>query len=399
MPQVEERLCNPVSPAELERRWASVRSRMREAGMDALVIQGANALAGGGSYFRWLTGTVVATSYPQTAIFPAEGLMTLVHHGDLGGEFHTARGDPAHPGVGKRLTTPAFPTVVYTGRYEAQIAAREISKNGFRTVGLVGAMMMYHGFGAALKELLGAVTFLDATEMVDLLKATKSAEDIAAIRRAAAMQDEILVRVRDYIRPGMRDFEIMAHAQHVGQTLGSETGYFLGSSAPPGQAAMLRPRPQQGRLVRDGDVFLFQAENTGPGGFFVHLARFFVLGKAPQELVDGFGAMIEAQQHTLQLLKPGAACREIFAAYNSYMRSRGLQEERRLHCHGQGYEPVERPLVRNDETMTIAENMNIGIHPSFANERLFVTVCDNFLTGAGGSVERLHSTPQTIIEL
>ena len=143
----------------------------------------------------------------------------------------------------------------------------------------------------------------------------------------------------------------------------------------------------------------FRIRNTGPGGFFVHLARFFVLGKAPQELVDRFGAMLEAQCYTQDLLKPGASSSELFRIYNAYMRSRGFPEERRLHCHGQGYEPVERPLVRSDETMSIGADMNIGIHPSFASERLFVTVCDNFLTRADGSVERLHATPQEIFEL
>jgi len=144
---------------------------------------------------------------------------------------------------------------------------------------------------------------------------------------------------------------------------------------------------------------MFQDENTGPGGFFVHLGRLFVLGKAPQELVDAFGAVVEAQALTLGLLKPGAAASEVFEAYNAYMRSRGLPEERRLHCHGQGYEVVERPLIRNDETMKIAANMNIGIHPSISNERMFMTVCDNFLIGPDGSAERLHRTPQKIFEL
>ncbi|OGA96148.1 MAG: hypothetical protein A3G27_19675 [Betaproteobacteria bacterium RIFCSPLOWO2_12_FULL_66_14] len=398
MPTVDERLCNPVSTAELERRWAAVRARMREAGIDALVVQGANAFSGGGSYLRWFTGAVVATSYPQTAIFPAEGLMTLVHHGDFGGEFTLDGTNRAHPGVGRRLTAPAFPTVAFTAGCEAGIAARVIRSAGFRTVGTVGAMMMQHGFAGRLKESLAELTWVDATDMVDAIKAVKSEEDIAAIRRTAAMQDEILARVGEHIRPGMYDFEVMAYAQYVGQGLGSETGYFLGSSAPPGEPALLRPRPQQGRQIRTGDVFLFQAENSGPGGFYVHLARFLVLGKAPQELVDAFGAMVEAQQYTLGLLKPGAACREVFQAYNAYMRSRGLPEERRLHCHGQGYEPVERPLVRDDETMAIGANLNIGIHPSVANERMFVTVCDNFLVGEGG-VERLHRTPQEIMEL
>ncbi|MFL5059833.1 MAG: hypothetical protein ACJ8DQ_07085 [Xanthobacteraceae bacterium] len=81
------------------------------------------------------------------------------------------------------------------------------------------------------------------------------------------------------------------------------------------------------------------------------------------------------------------------------MRERGFAEETRLHGHGQGYDSVERPLVRHDEEMTIEADMNIGIHPSVLTRDLFATVCDNFLTRPDGSVERLHRTPQKIFEL
>lgn len=51
----------------------------------------------------------------------------------------------------------------------------------------------------------------------------------------------------------------------------------------------------------------------------------------------------------------------------TYMRQNGLPEESRVHCHGQGYNNVERPLIRGDETMAIAETMNIGYHPGILN--------------------------------
>jgi Xaa-Pro aminopeptidase len=306
---------------------------------------------------------------------------------------------PEFRGVGRRLSTPSFPAIAYCSAYDAEIIAAEISRSGYRSVGLVGAFAMYHGFATRLRELLGGVTLVDATDALDDMKAAKSVEDIAFIRRTAAMQDEVMSKVRGHLRPGMRDFEVTAYGQYLGQLGGSEAGYFLANSAPPGEPTMLRHRPYQGRVIREGDVLMFQAENTGPGGFFVHLGRVFVLGKAPQELVDAFGAMVEAQEYTLKLLKPGAASRDIFESYNAYMRSRGFPEERRLHCHGQGYEVVERPLIRNDETMKISGSMNIGIHPSISNDRMFMTVCDNVLIGQDGSAERLHRTPQNIVEL
>lgn len=399
MQAVDERLCDPVSTPELERRWAAARSHMQAAKLDALVVQGSNGYAGTAGYYRWLTGMPSVNSYPHTAILPRDGLMTLVQQGDRGGEKTMDGTVQEFCGVGRRLSTPGFPAIEYCSGYDAEIIAADISKNGYRSVGLVGAFAMYHGFAARLRELLTGVVLVDATQALDALKAVKSAEDIAMIRRTAAMQDDVMSKVRSHIRPGMRDFEVTAYGQYMGQLGGSEAGYFLANSAPPGKPTMLRHRPYQGRVIRAGDVLMFQAENTGPGGFFVHLGRIFVLGKAPQALVDAFGAMVEAQQYTLGLLKPGASCAEIFAQYNAYMCARGLPEERRVYCHGQGYEVVERPLIRDDESMQIAANMNIGIHPSLLNESMFVTVCDNFLVHADGSSERLHKTPQTIIEL
>lgn len=396
----DERISNPISNAELERRWTAARKAMSDAGLDALVAQGANGYAGGSGYFRWFTGKPAANTYPQTVIFPCEGLMTLLHNGESGGAWDLDGSHPSYPGVGRRLTTPSFPAIGYTGGYDAQIIARELRGSGCRRIGMVGPTGMYHGFASGLKDLLSGTALIDATDLVDPIKAVKSAEEIGWIRRAAAMQDDIMERIAAYVKPGMRDFEVMAHAQYLGQLAGSETGYIIGSSAPAGQAASPVHKPHHGRQIREGDMLLFQTENSGPGGFFVHLGRVFVFGKAWPELKDSFAAALEAREHTRARLKPGVPCRDVFEAHNAYMRSRGFPEERRLYAHGQGYDLVERPLIRDDETMTIAANMNIGIHthPSAANQRYF-TATDNFLVRQDGTVERLHRTPEKIFEL
>lgn len=124
-----------------------------------------------------------------------------------------------------------------------------------------------------------------------------------------------------------------------------------------------------------------------------------MLGKAPQELVDRWGDMVEAQDFTAGLLRDGADAAAIFREYNAYMAARGFSPEDRLHARSQGYDVVERPLIRQDETMPIGPNMNIGIHPRHGNERVFVTVCDNFLTLPNGMVERLLRSPRAIVEL
>ena len=172
--------------------------------------------------------------------------------------------------------------------------ATVLKKAGYRNVGIVGWNNMLFGFGDRLRAQLSGVTLVDATRLVDPLKAKKSAEEIELIRMAGEMQDEILLKVKDHIAAGKKDFEMFAYGQYLGNLLGSETGYMLGSSAPPGQATQIRGRREQGREMRDGDVIYYQCENTGPGGMMTHAGRYYVLGKAPQELVDAFGTIVEA---------------------------------------------------------------------------------------------------------
>ncbi len=106
-------------------------------------------------------------------------------------------------------------------------------------------------------------------------------------------------------------------------------------------------------------------ENNGPGGYYAEIARTLVLGKASNELTDGFEAMKEAQDYTLSLMKPGASCRDIANAHDDYMKKHGFELEIRLYAHSQGYDMVERPMIRADETMPIEENMNFAVHPGY----------------------------------
>jgi Xaa-Pro aminopeptidase len=393
-----ERVCNPVSDAELQRRWSATRTKMREQGIDALLVSGAQDWMNGN--IRWFTGLPANNGYPRSAIFPVEGLMTVCEQGPFNVEMKVQGNDTATRGVGKKLYTPSYPGgIQYTGRYDGELLAKEIVRAGYRTVGMVCPGGMYSGIVDTVREGAKGVKFVDASDLVDDIKSVKSAEELQMVRAAAAMQDEVMRKVAEHVKPGMKDFEVAAYAQYIGQLNGSEQGIFLCSSAPPGKPARFLPRAQQARTMNKGDTFTLLVENNGAGGMFAELSRTFVLGKASQELQDALGQILEAQQNTLKLMKPGASCKDILEAHNAWMRGRGLPEEKRLYSHGQGYDMVERPLVRFDEPMKIMENMNMVVHPGMMTERLFMTNTDNYIIGREGPGECIHRTPKKIIEV
>jgi Xaa-Pro aminopeptidase len=397
MSSKSSRAVNAVSINEMRRRWTAVREAMRALGLEALVVQNSSDWVGG--YIRWFSNQPATNGYPSTVVFPLEGSLSFIEQGPFGGVRESSAAQIDATGIGRHLTTPSYPSIGYSGNYDADIAIAELQRLGAKRVGMVAPASMYHSFGRRLTERLGAEQIVDATDMVDRIKAIKSTEEQALVRQVAAMQDEVMRRVREFIRPGLRDFEIAAYAQYVGQQLGSEQGIFLCSSAPWGEAASFRPRSMQGRTLQRGDLYSLLIENNGPGGFYTELSRIFVLGTAPQELLDAHAAVLDAQRFALSLLKPGASCKDIYQRHNAYLRQRSLPEERRLSVHGMGYDMVERPLIRDDEDMTVEKDMVIVCHPGIHNERMFVHNTDVYLIEAQGPSACLHATPKEIFEI
>ncbi len=112
---------------------------------------------------------------------------------------------------------------------------------------------------------------------------------------------------------------------------------------------------------------------------------------------DAFGFSLEAQKLSLSLLKPGADPREVWDANNEFLEEKGYFPERRLFAHGQGYDLVERPLIRYDEPMQIQAGMNLTVHPTVASETVWVGVTDNYIVTETGVGPCLHKTPKEIL--
>jgi len=132
---------------------------------------------------------------------------------------------------------------------------------------------------------------------------------------------------------------------------------------------------------------------------YTEIGRIFTVGEPSSELQEASAAAIEIQSNTLQLLKPGANPADIWNAMNEMLRRKGSFPETRLAAHGQGYDLVERPLIRDDEPMRLEPGMNITIHPTIGTDRVWVWVCDNYLITGSGVSECLHKTPKGIISL
>ncbi len=395
---INERVNSPISSTELERRWAAVRKSMEAAHIDVLIMQNNNDFMGG--YVKYFTDFPATNGYPLTVIFPRDDLMTMIGQGPFGhDQMLTGGTDGVRRGVTRLMSSPSFTPVSYTREYDAELAGRALAPYAKAVIGLVGSSQLPYAFVEHLKQgALAGATFVEASDLVDQVRSIKSAEEIAGFRKSCAMQDAMMTKVGKRLRPGLRDQEVVAIARRVAADWGSEQGWYMAASAPVGMSAPMAPPHLQNRMIREGDQFCILLENSGPGGFYTELGRTFVLGKASQEMRDEFAFVLEARKFALSLLKEGAACADIADEYNAFMRKNGRPEEKRVFCHSQGYDMVERPLVRADESMRIGANMVLACHPTYVTTNTYSWICDNFFIG-GVAPERLHSFSESIIEI
>jgi Xaa-Pro aminopeptidase len=392
---LSERLQFPISTAELERRWAAVRAAMAREKVDVLVMQNNNDHMGG--YVRYFTDMPATNGYPNTVIFPRDDEMTVVCQGPF-------KGDSRPPadlwrGVKRLLTTPSYESAHFTQYYDPELACKALAPYAKRTIGLVGIYQLSFAMGDYIMKKFPSAKYVDASELVDRIKVIKSPEEQEYVKRCALMQDGSMRAAFAAIKPGMRDTEVAAVAVHYSQVHGSENGIYLCASAAPGQAAKFGQRHVQNRTVQKGDSFALLVEDSGPGSMYTELGRSCVLGKVPQKMKEELEMVKEARKITLDKLIPGTPCKDVWDTFNTFMRKHGRPEEARLYCHGQGYDLVERPLIRNDEPWTIEKDMNIVVHPTYAYGGYLNWLCDNYIIGGNGPGDRIHQFPEEIVEI
>ena len=394
---LSERLNTPISTAELERRWKAVRAAIEREKIDVLLMQNNNDHMGG--YVRYFTDMPATNGYPNTVIFPRDEEMSVVCQGPFGGGEPTAMGDQTWRGVKRLLTTPSYASAHYTKDYDPELAVKALAPYARGTIGYVGTYQMSFALLDHVKRALPQATFVDATELVDRIKVIKSAEEMELVKRAALMQDGAMRAAFAAVTPGMRDVEVAAVAQHYSLCHGSENGIYLCASMPLGKPSKFANRHLQNRVIQEGDQIALLVEDNGPGGMYTELGRSCVVGKVPQQMKDELEFCKASRKFTLDLLKPSTPCKDIWDAFNDFMRQNGRPPEARLYCHGQGYDLVERPLIRHDEPWTIEKDMNIVVHPTYVHGGYLNWLCDNYLIGGNGPGDRLHQFPEDVVEV
>lgn len=205
------------------------------------------------------------------------------------------------------------------------------------------------------------LTVVDGQQAMMRAREIKNQDEITLLTQACAMVDGVYQDIFEFLKPGIRESDVvgLAHARLF--EMGSEFVEAINSIA--GERCSPHPHVFSDRLIRPGDQAYFDIIHVF-NGYRTCYYRTFAVGRASQAHRDAFKKSREWMDKAIALVKPGATTDQIAKVwpkaeefgFEDEMDAFGLQ-----FGHGVGVGLHERPIISRlnslDTPVEIQEGM------------------------------------------
>ncbi|MBI4524541.1 MAG: aminopeptidase P family protein [Deltaproteobacteria bacterium] len=330
-----------LTVGERDRRIESVRRKMREQSLAALIISGSTSRKG---HFQYLTNYNIPIDYCYM-LLPLDGDPTLFVFTP-----NQARIAPKRSWVSDARHSPD---------YGASIAARlrELGADG-KKVGVVGMDVMSARTYQTIIEILPCANLVDAGEIVAEARTIKNAEEIDLIRESAVMADGACAAGRGAAHEGARDYEVFAEMDYFLKRHGVIEAFNLVTA----DTLPAFPYLPVSNVLKDGDAVLMEITPRYQG-YYAQLTVGAVVGQPNPERLKMVQVAQDALEKGIEVLRPGTRASNVDASMRAVVEGAGYAMPQRA-GHGVGLEVDEPPaLIPSNQTL-LQPGMTVVVHPS-----------------------------------
>jgi Xaa-Pro dipeptidase len=240
----------------------------------------------------------------------------------------------------------------------------------------------------------------DATALVDKLLMRKGAGEVAAVRRAAQIADEAYAEFIRAVRPGRKQFEIVADIEAHLRRRGCPDNFMIIGS---GGKDVFGMAPPSERRIAAGDLVTTEL-TPAVQGYFAQICRTLVVGKATEVQQRAFAVYVEAMEAGIAAVRPGVRAADVAKAENDVFRKHGLgdyttSQWTRVRGHGMGMFADSKPHILEDVETVLEPGMTLIVHPNtYHPDAGYIVLGDAVLVTDSG-VEVLCKTPRDLFEV
>jgi ectoine utilization protein EutD len=374
----------PFDKAEFSARLERTKARMRAAGLDALLVSDP-------ANMNYLTG------YDGWSFYVHQGVVVAL---DRAEPMWIGRGQDVN---GARLTTVlgedsirgySDDHVQSTVKHPMQFVAGVLREAGLSAARIgVEADCCYFTARAAevLRSELPRARIDDAGVLVNWVRAVKSDAEIALMREAARITEEIMRQAIAAIGPGVRQCDVAAVIQATGTR---------GADAYGGDYPAIVPLMPTGvgtscpHITWRDEPF---AAGTGTTieiagvrhRYHVPLTRTVHLGDPPERMRRAADIVVEGIDAALAAAKPGALARDVHAAWTRTIERHGLYKDSRCgYSIGLNYPPDwgERTIsLRATDETVLEPGMTLHFMPGIWQDDWGISISEPILIAASGA--------------
>jgi Xaa-Pro dipeptidase len=363
----------------MRRRRAAFGRELQRRGISHALVYGANR---SGSAVSWLTGWPV-TREALLVVAPEQDddvlLVSFFNHVPQARRLSTARVEWA----GARAVATALDLMAARGRLPDRI-------------GLAGALPFdqYRLLAGQVREVV------DLNAAYTGLRLVKSGEEIAALRRGAALSDAAVTALAAALRPGVTDHEVLAATEHAYTSQGGLHHICYLGITPMDQPDLAVPAQwPTGRVIRSGDVITCEISAAAAPEYAGQVLRTFTVGAPPTALYrELHAAAAAAYDAIVAALIPGGRAGDLAAAAAVIGQAGFTAIDDLVHGFGGGYLPPVipapgRPLPAPG--FTLAAGMTVVVQPNVVTRdgRAGVQTGELLLVTDHGP-QRLHTYPR-----
>ena len=239
------------------------------------------------------------------------------------------------------------------------------------------------------------IELVPTTGLVEALRAVKDDLEVAAIRNAASLSDEIFRALAEEPFVGRTEQELVWWLERSFREAGAEAVSFVIVGA--GTTAAT-PHADPGQRVIEKGMFVTVDAGCVVDGYCSDCTRTFSTGDPPQRLLDAYTVCLQAQLAGLGAVRPGVAGRDADAASREPIEAAGLGWAYGHGLgHGVGIEVHEAPVLRPESKDVLEPGNVVTVEPGiYLPGEGGVRIEDLVLVTADGC-ERLTQFPKELI--
>lgn len=225
----------------------------------------------------------------------------------------------------------------------------------------------------ALKENLKEIEISEDDKIEKILKslrAVKSSEELAIMRKAQALTDEAFDYILDYIRVGKTEKAVALELEFYMRRHGSE-GVAFDSIVVSGENSSLPHGTPTDRIIKSGD-FLTMDFGAVIDGYCADMTRTVAIGEITDKQKSVYDTVLNAQLSAMKEIKAGAVCKDIDKIARDIIENAGYKG-----CfghalgHSLGIEVHESPAFNTRDNTVLKSGMVLSVEPGIYIENEF----------------------------